>query len=183
MSLTVLLGGARSGKSTLALELAASAGAPVVFVATAEALDNEMAARVEAHRAERPPDWVTVEAPLELGSPLDVVDGEATCVVDCLTLWVSNLLLRGDEADAVTEKAASCAAQAAARPGLTIAVSNEVGLGVVPATPLGRAYRDVLGTVNRIWVDAADRAAFVVAGRLLPLVEPGELLGPGRGGA
>ena len=78
-------------------------------------------------------------------------------------------MLRGDAVDGMEAAARSCAEQAAARPGLTIAVTNEVGLGVVPATPLGRAYRDVLGTVNRVWAEAAERTAFVVAGQLLPL--------------
>ena len=169
MSLVVLLGGARSGKSRLALELASGSDGQVVFLATAEALDVEMAERIGAHRAERPAGWVTVEEPLELRRAIASVDGDATCVVDCLSLWVSNLLLRGDEATIVEEAARACAALAASRAGRTIAVTNEVGLGIVPATPLGRAYRDLLGTVNRIWVDAADRAAFVVAGRPLPL--------------
>ncbi|HKY24883.1 MAG TPA: bifunctional adenosylcobinamide kinase/adenosylcobinamide-phosphate guanylyltransferase [Gaiella sp.] len=170
MSLVVLLGGARSGKSRLALELAGTTGADVTFVATAEALDEEMVDRIAAHRADRPSGWRTVEEPLDLARALASVDDEATCVVDCLSLWVSNLMLRGDDAAAVESAAVTCAEAAAARRrALTIAVTNEVGLGVVPATPLGRAYRDVLGTVNRIWVEACDRAAFVVAGRLLPL--------------
>ena len=169
MSLVVLLGGARSGKSRLALDLAAGAGGDVVFLATAEALDDEMAERIDAHRAERPSAWATVEEPVELRRALTSLEAGATCVVDCLSLWVSNLLLRGDEAKLVQEAAGACAKLAASREGRTIVVTNEVGLGVVPATPLGRAYRDLLGTVNRIWVEAADRAAFVVAGRPLPL--------------
>jgi adenosylcobinamide kinase/adenosylcobinamide-phosphate guanylyltransferase len=180
MTLVLLLGGARSGKSTLALELAGAGEGDVTFVATAEALDDEMGERIATHRAERPSTWRTVEEPLELERALGLVDGDATCVVDCLSLWVSNLLLRGDETEAIVGVAAACAEAAAARPGLTIVVSNEVGLGVVPATPLGRAYRDLLGTVNRVWVDASDRAAFVVAGRALPLDTPSDFLGDER---
>jgi adenosylcobinamide kinase / adenosylcobinamide-phosphate guanylyltransferase len=180
MSLVVLLGGARSGKSRLALELAGAAGGDVTFVATAEALDDEMAERIATHRAERASTWRTVEEPLELERALGSVDDDATCVVDCLSLWVSNLLLRGDETEAIVAAAAACAEAAGARPGLTIVVSNEVGLGVVPATPLGRIYRDLLGTVNRAWVDASDRAAFVVAGRLLPLEASAGFLPDGR---
>ncbi|HEY7179186.1 MAG TPA: bifunctional adenosylcobinamide kinase/adenosylcobinamide-phosphate guanylyltransferase [Gaiella sp.] len=176
MSLVVLLGGARSGKSALALELASAAGAAVMFVATAEALDDEMSARIATHRAERPGDWATVEEPLELEGALDTVDPAATCVVDCLTLWVSNLLLRGDDVRVVAARGAACAAQAAARPGLTIAVSNEVGLGIVPATPLGRTYRDALGAVNKAWVGAAKWAGFVVAGKILQLDGADELV-------
>jgi adenosylcobinamide kinase / adenosylcobinamide-phosphate guanylyltransferase len=178
MSLVVLLGGARSGKSRLAVELASTEGQAVAFLATAEAGDDEMSARIAAHRAERPSAWQTVEEPLELGRALGSVDDGATCVVDCLSLWVSNLLLRGDGPSAVEEAARASADAAARRPGLTIAVTNEVGLGVVPATPLGRAFRDVLGTVNRIWVDASDRAVFVVAGRGLPLAGADGLLRP-----
>jgi adenosyl cobinamide kinase/adenosyl cobinamide phosphate guanylyltransferase len=172
VSLVVLLGGARSGKSSLALELATAAGTEVAVVATAEALDDEMAERIAAHRAERPDGWVTVEEPLELERALGSVDPRWVCIVDCVSLWVSNLLLRGDEPGAVEEAARRCSSLAAERPGLTVAVTNEVGLGVVPATPLGRTYRDVLGVVNSAWVDASVRAAFVVAGRILPLESP-----------
>jgi adenosyl cobinamide kinase/adenosyl cobinamide phosphate guanylyltransferase len=183
MSLVVLLGGARSGKSSLALELAAAAGTHVAFVATGEGLDEEMAVRIATHRAERPRDWVTIEEPLELDRALDAVDADATCVIDCLTLWVSNRLLRGDDGARVTDAAVACAAQAAARSGLTVAVSNEVGLGIVPGTPLGRAYRDVLGAVNRAWVESAEWAGLVVAGRILRLEGADELLRSHRGGS
>jgi adenosylcobinamide kinase / adenosylcobinamide-phosphate guanylyltransferase len=167
--LTVLLGGARSGKSRLAVARATAAGAPVTFVATGEAGDEEMAARIAAHRAERPEGWATVEEPLELGDAIERVAPADTLVVDCLTLWVANLLGRGDEPETVLDYARAAAGAAAARPGLTLAVSNEVGLGIVPGTPLGRAYRDALGSVNAIWVDASHEAAFVVAGRALVL--------------
>lgn len=175
MSLVLLLGGARSGKSRLALELAAAGDADVTFVATAEALDEEMAERIAAHRTERPNGWATLEEPLELERALDQVAPGATCIVDCLSLWVSNQLLRGDSSAGVEAAARAGAASAAARPGLTIAVTNEVGLGVVPTTPLGRSYRDLLGVVNRIWADASLRVAFVVAGRLLPLEDAAAL--------
>ena len=169
MSLVVLLGGARSGKSRLALELAAASEAGVTYIATAEALDDEMTARIDRHRAERPSSWATVEEPLDLRRAIASVDPGGTCVVDCLSLWVSNLMLRGDESGLVAAEAEACAALGAQRTGLTVAVTNEAGLGVVPATPLGREYRDLLGAVNRTWVDAAERAAFVVAGKVLPL--------------
>ena len=182
MSLVVLLGGARSGKSTLALQLAAAAGERVTFIATGEALDDEMAERIASHRAERPPEWLTIEEPLELCQALDALGPGDTCVVDCLTLWVSNRLLRGDDVAALTDEAAACAARAASRSGLTVAVSNEVGLGIVPGSPLGRTYRDVLGVVNRAWVDAAEWAGFVVAGRILRLETAEEVVRPLRSG-
>jgi adenosyl cobinamide kinase/adenosyl cobinamide phosphate guanylyltransferase len=165
LTLVVLLGGARSGKSALAVELAQRSGAPVTVIATAEALDAEMAERIAAHRAERPAAWRTIEEPVELRGAIEAVPPADTLVVDCLSLWVSNVLDR----DGVEREAAAAAGAAAARPGLTVAVSNEVGLGVVPATPLGRAYRDLLGRVNASWVAVADDAALVVAGRALRL--------------
>ena len=171
-----LLGGARSGKSTLAVQLAAH-HRHVTFLATAEPGDDEMRGRIAAHQAERPSTWATVEEPVELRRAIDAVDPASCLVIDCLSLWVSNLLLRGDSTADVEAAARSCAARAAARRGLTIAVTNEVGLGVVPTTPLGRSYRDLLGVVNRIWADASHQAAFVVAGRLLPLEDAAALAG------
>jgi adenosyl cobinamide kinase/adenosyl cobinamide phosphate guanylyltransferase len=164
MTLTLLLGGARSGKSALAVRLAEETGRPVVFVATGEAGDAEMAERIRLHRESRPAGWTTVEEPLELRGALADA-GDALVIVDCLSLWVANALERGWSAARIEEHAA----EAASRAGDTIAVSNEVGLGVVPATPLGRTYRDVLGRVNAIWAAAADEALFVVAGRTLEL--------------
>ena len=166
MSLTVLLGGARAGKSALALELARDQGAPVVYIATAEAGDEEMASRIAQHRGERPETWRTVEEPIALRSAVAAVEPEACVVVDCLTLWVANLLARGDD---VLPEAAAVAELAAERSGSTIVVSNEVGLGIVPATPVAREYRDLLGAVNAAFVRRADDAAFVVAGRAIPL--------------
>jgi adenosyl cobinamide kinase/adenosyl cobinamide phosphate guanylyltransferase len=164
VTLVVLVGGARSGKSRLAVERARAEGAPVTFVATGEARDDEMAARIARHREERPPDWKTVEEPLELAHALAAAPSGDTVVVDCLSLWVANLDGRGAE-----EPAAEAARLAAEREGLTIAVTNEVGLGIVPDNALARAYRDELGRVNALWVEAADEAWLVVAGRKLRL--------------
>jgi adenosyl cobinamide kinase/adenosyl cobinamide phosphate guanylyltransferase len=166
--LTVLIGGARSGKSALALERAASAE-DVVFVATGEARDEEMAARIERHRRERPGHWETVEEPLALRAVLGSADPAACLVVDCLTLWVANLVEAGRADDEIEVEATEAARAAAARRGETLVVTNEVGLGVVPDTPLGRRYRDVLGRVNEHFVSMADEALFVVAGRAMPL--------------
>jgi adenosyl cobinamide kinase/adenosyl cobinamide phosphate guanylyltransferase len=174
MPLTLLVGGARSGKSVLATRLAAAQERPVTVVATAEAGDDEMAAKIAAHRAQRPHDWETVEEPLALAHALTRIDPQACVIVDCLTLWVANLVGAGC-AD-VVGASRSAAAVAAARPGPTIAVSNEVGSGLVPVSASSRAYRDQLGTVNASWAAAADRALLVVAGRVLPLAPPESLL-------
>jgi adenosyl cobinamide kinase/adenosyl cobinamide phosphate guanylyltransferase len=141
----------------------------VTFVATAEPRDDEMAARIAAHRLSRPADWATVEEPLDLVGALSAAGDDATVVVDCLSLWAANAIERGDTDAEVEAHAGSAARAAAARLGLTVAVSNEVGLGIVPESPLGRRYRDLLGRVNALWVDAADEASLVVAGRSLRL--------------
>ena len=169
MALTFLVGGARSGKSSLALRLAAESGRPVVFVATSEPRDEEMTARIQRHRAERAPEWSTVEAPRDLAGALGAAPEEACVVLDCVTLWTSNALAAGWSDEAVAEVAAEVARLAAARTAPTVVVSNEVGLGVVPDTPLGRRYRDVHGRVNAIFAAAAERACLVVAGRALEL--------------
>jgi adenosyl cobinamide kinase/adenosyl cobinamide phosphate guanylyltransferase len=173
MSLVFLLGGARSGKSALAVELARRAAEPVIVVATAEARDEEMAERIREHREARPADWEVVEEPAELLAALRRLDDRATIVVDCLSLWVANMLDGHSDVERQAREAASLAAH---REGLTIAVSNEVGLGIVPASALGRRYRDVLGRVNATWAAAADEAAFVVAGRALRLDPAGGLV-------
>jgi adenosylcobinamide kinase/adenosylcobinamide-phosphate guanylyltransferase len=169
VSLTFLLGGARSGKSSLAVGLAREWRGPVTFIATAEAGDDEMAERIRLHRVERPAAWTTVEAPLDVRSAVETAPEEAAILLDCLSLWVANLLTRGDEAAEIEAENDALSALAAARRALTVVVSNEVGLGVVPPTELGRLYRDVLGRVNARWAAEAEHAAFVVAGRSLPL--------------
>lgn len=178
--LVVLVGGARSGKSTLAQRLAeteaARTGGAVTFVATATAGDADMAARIARHQAERPSGWGLVEAPTDLGPALAGIDPDHTVIVDCLTLWVANLVF-ADRSDAEVEDAARLVAAAlAGRPGLSVAVTNEVGLGVHPPTELGRRYQDLLGRVNQLAVAAAGRALLVVAGRALPLADPADLL-------
>jgi adenosyl cobinamide kinase/adenosyl cobinamide phosphate guanylyltransferase len=170
MPLLLLIGGARSGKSKLAVRLAQEQTAPVVVIATSEAGDDEMRARIEQHRRERPPSWQTIEEPLRLRETLETIDARSCVVVDCLTLWTANALARLGAVHAETQ-AGAAAATAAARAGLTIAVSNEVGLGLVPDNPLGRSYRDLLGRVNTLWADAAERAYLLVAGRTLPLTK------------
>jgi adenosylcobinamide kinase / adenosylcobinamide-phosphate guanylyltransferase len=175
MALTLLIGGARAGKSHLSVRLAERAGLPVTFIATAEAGDDEMKARIARHRADRPTQWTTVEEPRHLARALDLAGTEGTVIVDCLTLWVSNLLLAGHDDEDVQDRAADAARRAANRDGPTMVVTNEVGSGVHPSSAMGRQFRDLLGRVNTIWADQADTAFLVVAGRAIPLRAPGEL--------
>lgn len=168
-----MLGGARSGKSALAVELGRRHGGPVTFIATLEPFDADLRARVARHRHERPA-WPTIEAPLDLAGALRASEGLA--IVDCLTLWVNNLVRRGDP-DAEIEGAAEVTAElAAGRRGPTIVVSNELGLGLHPETALGRRYRDLLGRVNQVWAQRAERTMFLVAGRAIRLDDPLALL-------
>ncbi len=168
MTLTFVTGGARSGKSGLALRMAAAAGTPVAMIATAEARDAEMADRIAAHRRERPASWRTLEEPLDLAGAIRGLAGDEFAIVDCLSLWVSNLLEHAEPA-AIEQLAAEAAALAAGHGGGCVAVSNEVGMGIVPANALARSYRDALGRVNAIWAGAAEEALFAVSGRVLRL--------------
>jgi adenosylcobinamide kinase/adenosylcobinamide-phosphate guanylyltransferase len=182
VTLVTLLGGARSGKSRLAVELANATGDPVAFVATGEARDEEMTERIAAHRRSRPYGWKTIEDPYALEQAVTALPAGHVAIVDCLSLWVANVLERGTPEDEIVARAERAARAAALHGRLVVGVSNEVGLGIVPMDPLGRAYRDLLGTVNRIWVDESAEAAFVVAGRLLPLLSADDLLArSGRG--
>ena len=169
MTLTFVTGGARSGKSRYALRLAAATGAPVVVIATAEARDDEMRERIEAHRRERPAAWRTVEEPLDLVGALRGLPAGEFAIVDCLSLWVSNLLEDEHDGEEIEQLAGEAAALAAARAGGCVAVSNEVGMGIVPMGALSRSYRDLIGRVNAIWAEAADDAVLAVAGRVLRL--------------
>ena len=172
--ITLLLGGVRAGKSTAAVRRARETLDPrgVLFAATAEAGDDEMRRRIDAHRRERPADWDTLESPRELVRDLESsLAGRVrdVIVIDCLTLWVSNLLLAWEgEPDAekrIAGEAERLAELMRRHPSTWwIVVSNEVGLGVVPPTSLGRAYRDALGRTNQIVARAADEVILMVAG-------------------
>ena len=163
----LILGGARSGKTRLALARVAAQGPQRLYIATAEALDAEMAARIARHRAERGPGWETAEIPLDL--PAAIAAARVPVLADCLTLWLSNLMHAGRDPEA--ETAALLAALAEAPVPVTL-VSNEVGLGIVPETALGRAFRDAQGRLNQAVAAAVPQVTFAAAG--LPLTLKGD---------
>jgi adenosylcobinamide kinase/adenosylcobinamide-phosphate guanylyltransferase len=156
--IVVITGGVRSGKSRYALQLAA-AHDPKTFIATATASDDEMRARIDAHRAERAASWTTIEEPLQLAS---VMPAEGVVVIDCMTLWLANAIDAGIDIDA-----ALASTLAAIRAPLTIFVTNEVGWGIVPLYESARRYRDLAGAMNQRLAAAATQVVLMVAG--LPL--------------
>lgn len=170
-AISLVLGGARSGKSTYAEKLATGtlfggAPRPALYIATAEAGDVEMATRIMAHRARRGANWTTIEAPLALDEAM-LANAEAgrPILVDCLTLWLSNLMQAGRDLDEAADDLVRALDELAAP---VVFVSNEVGLGIVPETPLGRAFRDAQGRLNMRMAERADRVISMTAG--LPLV-------------
>ncbi len=175
----LLLGGARSGKSSMAVDFAKRFDGPVTFIATAEPGDDEMAARIVDHQQQRPSEWTTVEEPLDIATAIGEVPHGDCVVLDCLTLWVANLLGNGVTSTEIYDRAADTAAVAATHRSPIITVSNEVGSGLVPTTNLGRVYRDVLGDVNQIWADVTEHVYLLVAGRALELSRLTGTEGPG----
>jgi adenosylcobinamide kinase/adenosylcobinamide-phosphate guanylyltransferase len=182
---TLLLGGARSGKSTLAVGIGRAWPGAVTFVATArlddDLGDDDLAQRVARHRAERPPTWTTIEPSAAQTLPLDVCRAvrdaptDALVIVDCVTLWIADELVQhGGPASEVAAQELARTVQGRVAP--TVLVSNEVGLGVHPDTALGREFRDVLGRANAALAAVADRTLFLVAGRAVRLDDPWELL-------
>jgi adenosylcobinamide kinase/adenosylcobinamide-phosphate guanylyltransferase len=162
-TLIYVTGGARSGKSSFAERRAGELGGEqVTYLATAQAFDAEMQDRIGRHRADRPDSWRTLEEPLSL-TPL-VAGVRGVILLDCLSLWVSNLTLRGDSEDDILQAAAELIAVQGRRGGPLVAVSNEVGLGIVPDNALARRYRDTLGRVNQAFAAASDEAWLLVSG-------------------
>jgi adenosylcobinamide kinase / adenosylcobinamide-phosphate guanylyltransferase len=167
--ITLITGGARSGKSAHALKMASAApAARKAFIATGEALDDEMAARIAHHKESRPAEFRTVEEPINLVSALDALHGAADLVtIDCLTLWVSNLMRVYTSSDAVVQEAQNLARALKQAPFRSIIVTDEVGAGIVPDNPAARQFRDWLGWTNQQIAAAADEVVMMVAG--LPL--------------
>ena len=163
-SLTLVLGGARSGKSAYAESLVV--GRDAVYVATAEAIDDEMGERIARHRARRGAGWTTVEAPLDLAAAVRAhAPGASGILVDCLTVWLGNLMHAGRDID---REAGSLLESLAVPQAPVVFVANEVGLGVVPDNPMARAFRDHAGRLNQVLAARADRVVLVTAG--IPLV-------------
>lgn len=180
MTTTLILGGARSGKSSYAEKLALESGKEVVYIATARAGDGEMALRIETHRSSRPTDWTTIEEPLLLGDAiLRCSEPDTLVLVDCLTLWLTNLIFSVDQdfpevgaidlPDIFYEQCDALLAALPQAPGDVIMVSNEVGLGIVPYGAVSRCFTDEAGRLNQAVAKVCDRALFIVAGMPLTL--------------
>ena len=169
--MTLVTGGSRSGKSSFAAERARQGAGPRLFLATAQALDEEMRARIETHRAARPADWLLVEEPLQVPAALMRARALArTVVVDCVTVWISNLLLAQEtfgEGEAAAE--ASRLLEASRGPGAVLIVTNEVGSGIVPDNLLARRFRDCAGRANQVLAAGADEVYLLVSGMALAL--------------
>jgi adenosylcobinamide kinase/adenosylcobinamide-phosphate guanylyltransferase len=167
--LTLILGGARSGKSTQALNLAKGIK-KVAFIATGQSRDMEMKERILKHKAVRPKNWETFEEPKKLADLLSKIDNSFGCIIiDCLTLLVSNLILSGNKDEEIADKIRASLAQLKKKKAKVIIVSNEVGLGIVPDNKLARRFRDIAGRVNQLVADKADEVLFVVAGLSLKI--------------
>lgn len=170
----LILGGARSGKSKLAERLASESGLAVTYIATSQPLDGEMSERIAGHRARRPAEWALVEEPLTLAAVLRARAGIGQCLlVDCLTLWLTNLLMLDDPAHLAEERDALLETLGDL-PGRVLLVSNETGLGVVPMGELSRRYVDEAGWLHQALAERCERVVFTVAG--LPMILKGEPL-------
>lgn len=168
-SVIVIGGGARSGKSSFALERATTLGQRRVFVATARASDADMAERIARHRRERGAGFTTIEAPLELVAALEGAHDADVVVVDCITLWLANWLLQGEPVERILARVDALVAVVERRARHVVLVTNEVGMGVVPDTPIGRAFRDLSGFAHQRIVRAADEIYCGMMGTLLRL--------------
>lgn len=168
MSLIFVTGGARSGKSTFALNLARDTQEAVTFIATAEAFDQEMTERIQKHQLERPQEWITIEAPKDVHTALEFTKTRVV-ILDCLSLLVSNLMLENCSEIQILEHIQTTLEIAKTRDLKLIVVSNEVGSGIVPEYPLGRLFRDVLGRANQIVAATSSEAYLLVAGLSLKL--------------
>jgi adenosylcobinamide kinase/adenosylcobinamide-phosphate guanylyltransferase len=166
--LTLVLGGARSGKSRYAESLITARAPPWIYIATAQAGDDEMARRIAAHRARRNAGWQMIEAPHDLAGALETASAHAPLLIDCMTLWLTNRMLAEADLDAEIGRLEDALLR---RAGMAVLVSNEVGYGIVPDNALARCFRDAQGRLNQRLAASADRVVLVVAG--LPLAVKG----------
>ncbi len=175
MSFTLLIGGARSGKSAMAQRLAEQSGRHVTVIVTGQPRDEEMQTRILRHQRDRPADWSTVEAAVDIAAAIASAPAADFLLLDCLTLWVSNLLEQGAGEDEIHAAARRIAAELQHRDAAV--VTNEVGLGAIPMSQLGRRFGDVLGRVNATFAHCAERAVLMVAGKALDLSSADIVLG------
>jgi adenosylcobinamide kinase/adenosylcobinamide-phosphate guanylyltransferase len=168
-NLTLVLGGASSGKSTHAEGLVTATGRPRVYIATAQAWDTEMADKIARHRVARGPSWRTIEVPLDVPAALATVTPDEAVLIDCATLWLTNLILAEADLDAAEEALIAAIARC---PASVVIVSNEVGLGIVPDNALARRFRNAQGGLNRRLASEAATVTAILAGLPLPLKTP-----------
>ena len=167
MSLVFITGGARSGKSNLAVQLAEKSGGKVAFIATARAGDEEMVRRILLHRKSRPGEWITIEEPIDAAFAINSAHGHDVVIVDCLTLLLSNLMFENNgmnEPSDILNKIEEVAEAASSFEGTVMIVSNEVGMGIVPDNELARKFRDLAGKANQIMAGAADEVYVCFSG-------------------
>jgi adenosylcobinamide kinase/adenosylcobinamide-phosphate guanylyltransferase len=180
MSLIFITGGARSGKSTLAVELAKKSNSKVAFIATAQAGDDEMERRIFLHKMERPQGWLTIEEPMNVSSAIDSAFGYDILIIDCITLLISNLLCSDEninETKWILEKIEELVESARRFNGTVIIISNEVGMGIVPENKLARDFRDIAGKANQIIANSADQVYVCFSGIPLLIKGTGDKIG------
>lgn len=159
-----VIGGARSGKSSFALGLAGKLSGPAAYIATARPLDSEMEERIRNHKKDRGPGWETFEEPVDVTEKIIALKGYGVILLDCLTLWLSNLVEAGLDDNEIKKRAGRLASECRKTDAAVIAVSNELGLGIVPENALARRFRDLAGSVNQVMAGAAREVFFVAAG-------------------
>ncbi|MGB9597266.1 MAG: bifunctional adenosylcobinamide kinase/adenosylcobinamide-phosphate guanylyltransferase [Candidatus Poribacteria bacterium] len=167
MGVIFIIGGARSGKSSFALQLAKGIGGKVAFIATAQAGDEEMLKRIQIHKQDRPEEWTTIEEPFDIASAIDSAKGHNIVIVDCITLLISNLLCSTENLDDISwifNKIENLINSAKEFVGTAIIISNEVGMGIVPENRLAREFRDMAGMANQMIANSADKVYFCFSG-------------------
>ena len=180
MSLIFVTGGARSGKSTFALQLAKKIGKKIAFIATGQAGDEEMQRRIQMHKQDRPQEWTTIEEPLDVASAIDTAKGHDTLIIDCITLLLSNLICSTDNLEDISwipERIEKLIESAKRFSGMVIIISNEVGMGIVPENKLAREFRDLAGKANQMIASSAGQVYICFSGIPVLIKGSGEING------